>query len=528
MVMCAVGLLLAGCAQMANPTGGAKDTNPPALLRASPADQSLLFSAMVIRFDFDEYLTLNDIQNELIISPPLRTKPEVLLKKKSVLVKLKEPLRDSTTYTFNFGQAIGDLNENNRIPNFAYVVSTGRVIDSLAVFGTVRDAFSGLPAEGVKVMLYDTDADSLPLTTLPYYFGRTDKVGAFSIHNMRSGSYKVFALKEDLTDYLFNSPEESIGFSPMAAVPTTVQDSAAVPLRLLLFNEGKTKPYVKDTRSDSTGRMAIAMSAGKATDYRVVAMGNFALQAEYTDSIHVWADVPMGKGTYKAVVMRDTVSIDTLTLRLSQKPKSIKTEGAKSGKNTGQDSLIVRCDRPVKSVDATRILLLMDKDTLPAGTALSAQRPREIKLTAPLTPGKSYKAIFLPGAISTQADGQNTDTLRVNISIHPPDFYGKISFGLAVEDAENLKGKAILRIEDSTGDTVFESPSGPVQTFDLPKVAPGRYTVLLIEDANQNGRWDTGDYALGLQPERVFRLSETIEVRSDWEQSLRWELRVGQ
>lgn len=519
-------LLLAGCAQMSNPTGGPKDDQPPQLLASTPPDQSLRFSATVVRFEFDEYLTLNDIQTELVISPPMKTRPDVRLKKKSVILTHKEPLRDSTTYTFNFGQAIGDLNENNRFKNFTYVVSTGNVLDSLSVFGTVSNARTGLPEEGVKVMLYDTDLDSLPLTTLPYYFGITDKQGAFAVNNMRNGTFKVFALREAATDYRYNSPEEEIGFPDALAAPRPLQDSTARPLALRLFSEMKALPNVKNTRSDSTGRMTVEMSAGLPKDYLVTPMADFPVFTEATDSLRIWLDTAPAKGTYRLAIARDTLAIDTLVMRLTESAPEIKVEAATSAKANGSDSLRLRCDRPVKEVNTELMLLLQDKDTLAFSPVIRPERPREILLETALTEGKSYKVILLPGAIRTQAQGENKDTLNVALNINAPEYYGKITFGINMMTPDQFAGIGLLEIVDPSGEVFFSASVMGSQTFVLPRVLPGRYTVRLTEDANENGKWDTGDYALKKQPERVFHLSESIEVRSDWEQSLLWELRT--
>jgi len=519
-------LLLGGCAQMSNPTGGPKDDQPPRLLASAPPDQSLRFASEVIRFDFDEYLTLNDIQTELVISPPMKARPEVRLKKKSVILTLKEPLRDSTTYTFNFGQAIGDLNENNRFKNFTYVVSTGNVLDSLSVFGTVSNARTGLQEEGVKVMLYDSDIDSLPLTTLPYYFGITDKQGAFAVNNMRSGNFKVFALREAATDYRYNSPEEEIAFPDFLAIPRPLQDSTARPLGLRLFSEMKAPANVRNTKSDSTGRMTVEMSAGLPKDYRITPLADFPVFTEATDSLRIWLDTPPAKGTYRVAVSRDSLAIDTLVMRLSESTPKIKIEAATSAKASGTDSLRLRCDRPVKEVDNERIVLVQDKDTLGFTPVIRPDRPLEILLKTPLKEGKSYKVTFLPGAIRTQAQGENKDTINVTLNINAPEYYGKITFAIHLMTPDQFAGTGLLEIIDPAGDVFFLASVTGNETFVLPRVLPGRYTVRLTEDANQNGMWDTGDYALKKQPERVFHLSEAIEVRSDWEQSLLWELRT--
>ncbi|MDX1314076.1 MAG: Ig-like domain-containing protein, partial [Eudoraea sp.] len=140
-------ILLTGwqCARRGSPSGGPKDDTPPELIRSSPENLSLQFEARRIQLYFDEYIKLNDIQNQLIISPPLKNQPEITpqgVASKKIEVIIKDTLLENTTYTLNFGQSIVDNNEGNPNSFLSYVFSTGDYIDSLTVRGEVRDAFN--------------------------------------------------------------------------------------------------------------------------------------------------------------------------------------------------------------------------------------------------------------------------------------------------------------------------------------------------------------------------------------------------
>ena len=136
----AAALLLSACANVVAPTGGAKDVTPPKVTEAVPANQGTGFNGRKIELTFDEYVTLNNANQNVIISPLLKEKPDIKLSGKTVVVKFKEDLRPNTTYTIDFGAAIKDLHEGNQLKDYVYSFSTGDHIDTLTLAGKVLNA----------------------------------------------------------------------------------------------------------------------------------------------------------------------------------------------------------------------------------------------------------------------------------------------------------------------------------------------------------------------------------------------------
>lgn len=183
------------------------------VLESEPPNYSTHFKAKRIEIKFDEYIVLDNVNQELIVSPPMEEKPEVKLKKRTLVIEFEEELKPYTTYTFNFGSAIKDLHEGNKLLNFEYVFSTGDVLDSLSVRGTLiyaKDLTE--PEEPISIMLYNDLRDSVPITEIPMYVGRSDDSGVFSVNNLRADVYKVFALKDGNNNLLFDLPTEEIAF----------------------------------------------------------------------------------------------------------------------------------------------------------------------------------------------------------------------------------------------------------------------------------------------------------------------------
>ena len=143
------------CARRGSPTGGDKDITPPVLIKADPKNLSTNFNKKTIRLTFDEFITLEDVQNQLVISPPLKYIPKIRPQgttSKFVEITFKDTLRENTTYTINFGQSIVDNNEGNPNRFLTYVFSTGDLIDSLSISGVVKDAYNKKADEFISVM----------------------------------------------------------------------------------------------------------------------------------------------------------------------------------------------------------------------------------------------------------------------------------------------------------------------------------------------------------------------------------------
>lgn len=212
-ILLSIAIICWTCAQQGSPSGGPRDEDPPIVLECDPPNYSTRFEAEKVLITFDEFIVLDNVNQQLTVSPPMEEKPEVRLRKKTIIIKFMELLKDSTTYTLNFGSSIKDLHEGNKLLNYEYVFSTGDVLDSLSVKGTLKYARDlSDPEESITVMLYNDLRDSVPLTDIPLYVGRSDDSGVFSINNLRPDLYKVFALKDGNSNLLFDLPTEEIGF----------------------------------------------------------------------------------------------------------------------------------------------------------------------------------------------------------------------------------------------------------------------------------------------------------------------------
>lgn len=207
------------CARISAPTGGPKDSDPPVALKSKPLNYATNFDGDKIIILFDEYLTLKNIQQELLVSPPVEEKPEIKQRGKNLVIDINNELKDSTTYNFNFYNAITDLNEGNLLPNFQFEFSTGPEFDSIYLGGILKNAFDYKTEEKLYVMAYDNFHDSIPRTTLPNYIAKTDEEGNFFLTNLKQKPYYLFALKDMNNNMMFDLPNESIAFMDSSFQP---------------------------------------------------------------------------------------------------------------------------------------------------------------------------------------------------------------------------------------------------------------------------------------------------------------------
>lgn len=219
-------MLMGACANMAQgPTGGKSDSVPPTCLGSKPRNGALNVNSKRVEIQFDEYLQLNDPFKNLTVSPPQRVNPSAKAIGKKIVVELRDSLQPNTTYTFDFGNSIGDYTENNLVSDFLYSFSTGDQLDSMLISGIVLDAEDLSPAEGALVGIYSDDADSTFLSRPFERIARTRSDGRFCIRGAAQKKYRVFALEDMNNNFFFDQAAEGIAVQESeVGIPTLKVD----------------------------------------------------------------------------------------------------------------------------------------------------------------------------------------------------------------------------------------------------------------------------------------------------------------
>ena len=272
------------CASMGTPDGGPYDEMPPKFVRSTPSLRAVNVKNQKFELEFDEFIKLEKASEKVIISPPQLEQPEIKVVGKKVVGELFDTLKEATTYTIDFSDAIVDNNEGNPMGHFTYSFSTGASIDTMEVSGTVLNAEDLEPIKGIQVGLHKNLNDSA-LTTLPFdRVSRTDSRGHFIIRGVAPGKYRIYALMDGNQNYLFDSKTEMVAFSDSIIVPSmmpatrqdtlwkdtltidtikTVGYTRFMPDDIILraFKEENTRQYFSRSQRDKENHFILKFSA---------------------------------------------------------------------------------------------------------------------------------------------------------------------------------------------------------------------------------------------------------------------------
>lgn len=197
LLMCSLQFGILGCANIIAPMGGDRDSIPPVLVMAKPFDSTKNFNSKKISLTFNEYIQLENVTEQLIVSPTPKLPPTIDSKLKVLNITIKDTLEENTTYRFNFGNAIKDVNEGNIMKDFTYIFTTGNILDSGSIKGKIILAETGKTDSTLLALLYTTDEDSAVYKEKPRYITRVNRDGNFHFENLPAKTFWLYALKDE-------------------------------------------------------------------------------------------------------------------------------------------------------------------------------------------------------------------------------------------------------------------------------------------------------------------------------------------
>ncbi len=549
------GIIISSCANIGAPTGGPKDIDPPKVTKSVPPNKSLNYKAKTARIYFNEFIKLKNVSSQLIVSPPLDDLPELKIKGKSIVVEFQEDLKDSTTYTVYFGEAIVDITEDNPISNFQFVLSTGNTIDSLSIGGTVYNAFTRDPEKDIYVMLYNNSYDSVPMKERPYYLSKTGENGEFNIENLKGGGYKIFAVKDANSNYLYDLPNEQIAFLDSLVIPeyipkpkspdTSKADSITPdtiqlkpPKRinrydLFLFEEIDSTQKVVKSWMLNKGLLRFAFKypvKDAEIDVLEHKFGHDWKIIEYNktrDTLTLWLK-DVSPDTIALIISEKGVALDTVTFTLAIKTRStrrskkrvekLKIRTNAYGKFDINKPAVISFESPVKKYDFSRILLIEGADTLSPTTFFIDSIKRKAIIPFKWKEKTSYE-ILIPDSIFTDIFDLSNDTLIQKFTTKELSDYGTFQVNIKLGEQGWQYIIQLLNEKDVIiNETIIDKDREILYEYLYPK----EYKIKAILDLNRNSRWDTGIYLENLQPELVFFYPKTIKIRANWENEEDW------
>lgn len=505
-----------GCAKRGHITGGEKDIYPPKVLKTYPDNFSTNFNAQEIIIQFDEFVKLKDVSKQLIISPPLKNKPEITpySASKQIKIRLRDTLKPNTTYSLNFGQSIEDNNEGNKLQGYRYVFSTGSYIDSLSIKGSVKDALDKETESFVSVMLYEVNEtfnDSIIYTENPRYITNTlDSTTTFALENIKEGKYLLIALKDKNNNNRFDPKHDKIGFyNKIISIPSDEN------YKLELFKE---IPDYKPLRAFEAKKNKLTLAyEGKPENTKIElfngknSLETIITQVPEKDSLNVW---------YKSI------DVDSLLLNVhyanTQKSFNIKLKekisdslalSLKSSKRLGfRDNVTFLSATPLVVFDSTKIQLLnKDSLTVSFSTKYDAMN-QNLEFLFEKEEKQRYYLTMFPGSV-TDFFGQTNDTIKADFSTQNYSDFGNLKIIL-----QNVKEfPVIIQLTDDKGNVQVEYYSVEETEIEFFNLNPNMYTLRVIYDRNSNKIWDTGNFLKKIQPEKVVYFPDKIDVRANWD-----------
>ncbi len=570
-------VIISSCANPGMPQGGPKDTIPPVLVKTEPEYKSLNYKGDDVRLTFNEYLAIDKISEELVISPPMKKKPLVRSKSKTLVIDFNEDLKDSTTYSLDFKNAVADNNERNELENFRFSFSTGPVYDSLRVSGTLMNAFNLEPVEKALIMLHSNLHDSAVYTEIPDYIAKSNEEGVFMIDNIAPGKYHLFSIMDGNNNFLYDEGAEEISFADSVIIPYaefheeidtifTETDTIVVyghtdffpePVFLRQFREDIFDQYLDVTKRDTRYKCTFVFNESVQDSFELNIIGHDAddwYQIEYNeniDSLIVWiADTTIARmdtilmevgylqlDTLEQLYFhRDTVEmnfVDKNAANTTKKKKSRDDEEEEekpkpavqfnwksdlSGKTVELNKTIgLMASEPIFAFDSTMILLYLAEDTLKKPLKFSFFKDtleyRKYNIEYNWEPETEY-GLEIDSAAAVNIFGITSKKLSSTFSAREEDYYGIVTL-----DVSNVEMSVLVQLvsNNETEKVINEkriTENGKV-TFDYLK--PDKYRIKFIFDKNGNGKWDTGSNQDKYQPEWVTYLNEVLKVKGNWE-----------
>lgn len=567
------------CANTGMPTGGPKDSIPPVVVSTIPGFLATNYKEEDIRLTFNEYVVYDELSQKLVVSPPMKKKPVFKSKGKTLIVEFREDLKDSTTYSLDFKDAVADNNEKNPCEDLRFAFSTGPEVDTLQIGGYVKNAFDLEPVEDALVVLHRIHDETAFFDSIPDYIGKTNEEGYFEIRNIAKDKYRLYAIADGDNSLTYNQTGELIAFADSLIIPdakfitrndTIIKegDTLAVhsdieyypgPQYLLLFEEETFDQYL-DSYSRPTASFCNFIFSESLSD----SFGVKLLKPEPTenwlfieknltrDSLTFWITDTLisGADTLQldlAYLVKDSLDAlvtrhDTLEL-IYQKPKTDTKQKRKKKeaeeipqisishniKSKGHDifqKIILQAPEPLEFFDTSMVHLYHVVDTIQTPLHINVEPDtmsiRRFFINYPWEPEESYY-FRIDSAAAKNIYGHPSRLVEQKFSIQEERYYGKI-----ILEMQNLNGPAIVQLLNNDKEEKVLQKIQVIEEGEItfPYLKPDKYKIKVIFDANKNGKWDTGYLGQGIQPERVAYYPKVLKMKGNFDFREPWRLEI--
>ncbi len=501
------------CAKQSTPMGGPRDEDPPKVLEMLPANQSTNIKPEEIFITFDEFIELDNAAKNIIITPRInKDEIEITALKNTLSIVLNQELEDSTTYVFNFQNSVADLSEGNPVENLKLVFSTGNTIDSLSFSGRVNFYYPGKTEifEDILIGIYPLADTTNVFTAQPYFISESDSTGKFIINNIKPGLYKAYAWQDDNNNLKAEFKTEAFDF---------ILDTISIEQNLenVAFNlsNGDQTP-LKLTRTAITGKTFDLIFNKEPIDIQLTnpELGKSIFYTPGDKRIKLFSKTTLSDSVQFNVNVKDSVGFQTDTLIWAKFPESERkpekiTITANSGKSFYQTlSIELTFNKPLSSVNTDSLYIAYD-------TASRIQiLPEMLSFEDSLRRTKLLLNIQIPDSLAAEIftiKASDSTFFDIENQFNEKEFtanYKKLKKE-GLSDAvsgkiQGANGPLIIQLLDSKGEINRELFLTNQGTFQFFLIEPGTYRIRVINDTNNNKRWDPANFSEGRYAEQVF------------------------
>ena len=500
-------LLLSACAQIRNPTGGSKDTEPPVIVKSNPENLTTnLTNDQEIEITFDEFIKLSNLTQELIISPPIFPAPSITSKGKKLKIDLSSSiLNENTTYSINLGDAVVDFNESNPYKNLTYVFSTGLSIDSLEIYGSLLDVQTGKKLSDVSVLLFSDLTDTFQ-TTNPNYLVRTDSSGHYHFQNLPPTEFSILAIqdknKNKKIDY-----SELIGFSSSTIDLSSNTGYELETMRLFPFTT-KSNIILKDTIYGPHKNKYIFNKTLE--NVPIYLKKNGLIYNKYTSIKDTLIVYPTKKTDKLKLFVNDSLYSSVTWDSITNKPIHNKYSILNAFSLHEKDTLELSFKYPKDSIELKNIQLFNDQNTQ-VNFNLTPLSSFKYGISADFIEDKNYTLVLKKSII--HPDSSNSTPDSINFNTLPNNTLGNLICVISNYN-DSLNSKVLVLYK---GDNPIKSKLVNNRNLRFNYLKPGIYTLKVINDTNNDGKWTTGSFEKKIHPERIIHFKNPIDIKENWD-----------
>jgi uncharacterized protein (DUF2141 family) len=536
---------LLACARQTAPTGGPKDTIPPEMTRSFPKRQQTNFEGKRLEIEFSEFIALNNPKEQILITPDIEKKYKVTSKKNLVIIELENTLKDSTTYSINFRDAVQDITEKNPAENLKLAFSTGTYIDSLSIQGIVYDLQRGEPIKDATVALYSTDTFDI-FKHKPSYITKSNTKGYFLLENLKQGDYYIYAFDDKNRNLLTDSRTELYGFlneqfylsNNLVKVDIPIIKLDARPLKLTSSRPYNTYYNIKTSKG--------------LLGYKIYTDNNDTIKASFGEdrsNIKLYNTFDQADSIPFHLQLTDSINntIDTvlyakfLKRQTTPEPFDARIEKLKITATTGNLTGQIAFTKPLLSInwdsiyfqaDSTTRIQLQPQDitiddatkTLVVNKSIDKKyfiQPED-PLTAPARTtkpsgqsNKNNNQFYIGKAAFVSIDKDSSAAFQQQIKPTQPE-----QTGMLIVHVSTNENHFIVEVVNKNFEVVQRQRDNKKPVFS--NLEPGEYQLRLLVDKNNDGTWTAGNFFTKSEPEPIQyytteKNTRVINLKANWE-----------